>query len=329
MRKCALLAGVVSSVLTLAGVAGADAPPAAAPATGTVTATATPTATAAGATPATPAPYSLPWQLRPAMAVSVVRSDTTVAMYEKPGKEPGSAAEGTYTVASMLLASYKVTPEFAPFLRLGVVNTPDGTGVTNLATGATLAVPLGGAVRVAMFLGVAIPIGSGGGDAPDAKVLGAVRSGVLARSAMDNAMFAVNDLTVFPGIDVAYVAHGLTVQIEATFLALSRVQGEKAQKDASKTNFTTGLHVGYFFQPWLSAGAELRYQRWFGAPAAVAADATGDSRDNVSFAIGPRGHFKVGSRVWLRPGIAYARGLDLPMSKAGYNMVQIDLPVVF
>lgn len=263
------------------------------------------------------------------MAVSVVRSDTTIATYEKPGKEPGSPAEGTYAVASMLLASYKVTPELAPFLRLGVVNTPDGTGVTNLATGATLAVPLGGAVRVAMFLGLAIPIGSGGGDAPDAKVLGAVRSGVLNRSAMDNAMFAVNDLTVFPGIDIAYVAHGLTVQIEATFLALSRVQGEKAQKDASKTNFTTGLHVGYFFQPWLSAGAELRYQRWFGAPAAVAADATGDSRDNASFAIGPRGHFKVGSRVWLRPGIAYARGLDLPMSKANYNMVQIDLPVVF
>jgi hypothetical protein len=53
-----------------------------------------------------PPPYSLPWQLRPAVVGNVVRSDTAVAFYkDAAGKESGS------TVASMLLASYKITDE--------------------------------------------------------------------------------------------------------------------------------------------------------------------------------------------------------------------------
>lgn len=318
MRTSLLFAAALSSVLAFVGAAGAaDPAPPAPPA-------------APSATPSSPPPpYSLPWQLRPAMPVSVVRSDTTIATYNKPGATPDAAPEGTFAVASMLLASYKVTPDFAPFLRLGVVGNPDGAAVTNLATGATLGIPVGSNMRAALFMGLALPIGSGSGDTPDPKVLGTERAGILARSAMDNAMFAVNDLVVFPGLDIAYVANKLTVQVEATMLALYRVQGEKAQKDSSKTNLTVGVHVGYFFMPWLSAGVELRYQRWLSLPAAVAADATGDSRDNVTFALGPRFHIPVGKRVWLRPGVAYARGLDLPMSKSEYNIIQVDLPVVY
>src|ERR1041384_439996 len=67
-----------------------------------------------------PPPYSLPWQLRPAVVANVIRSDTTFAFYkDAAGKESGS------TVASMLLASYKVTEELAPMVRVGVVqNSP-------------------------------------------------------------------------------------------------------------------------------------------------------------------------------------------------------------
>src|SRR5260221_7723797 len=49
-------------------------------------------------------PYSLPWQLRPAAPASVVRSDTSVAFYD------GAAGQAGSTVATMLLASAKVTP---------------------------------------------------------------------------------------------------------------------------------------------------------------------------------------------------------------------------
>jgi hypothetical protein len=33
--------------------------------------------------------------------------------------------------------------------------------------------------------------------------------------------------------------------------------------------------------------------------------------------------------MWLRPGISYARALDKPLSTSSYNVVQIDVPVVF
>src|SRR5690349_178546 len=76
---------------------------------------------AAAAAPAPPPPpYSLPWQLRPVAVANVVRSDTAFAFYKNPvTKNSGS------TIASMLLATYKVTPDFAPLLRLGIVsNSP-------------------------------------------------------------------------------------------------------------------------------------------------------------------------------------------------------------
>lgn len=290
----------------------------------------TPVDAAAPTAPApAPAPYSLPWQLRPAVAGNVVRSDTTVALYKdaKSG-DPGS------TVASMLLFSYKITPELAPLLRLGVVSSspPSGDGATNIvnpALGLTYGIKLGSSIRLAAFLGMTLPIGMGGGDSAEPAKAAASRSGILARSAMDNAMFAVNDLTLFPGLDIAYVDHKLTVQAEATVLQLMRARGNKAQKDGAKTNLTTGLHVGYFFLPMLSAGGEIRYQRWLTTPAAVAADATGTLRDTATFAVGLRYHQKLGQSVWIRPGLAYARGIDKPMADQGYNIVQVDIPVAF
>ncbi len=315
MKRIPFAAAVLTTLCAASSAARADEPPPAPPTAPATTAPASPPATT---TP--PPPYSLPWQLRPAAPGNVVRSDTAIATYDK--------ADGTssYTVASLLLVSYKVTPDFAPFLRIGALGTPDGAGVTNLAAGGTLGIPIHPSIKASLFFGLAFPIASGGGVDPDPKVADAMKTGPLARSAMDNAMFAVNDFTFFPGLDVAYVANGLTLQAEVTILNLLRARTEKG--DSSKTNLTSGLHAGYFFTPWLSAGVDLRYQRWLSLPAAVAADVTGDTRDNATFAIGPRLHLHLAKTVWLRPGVAYARGIDLPMSKS-YNIVQIDVPVAF
>jgi hypothetical protein len=104
--------------------------------------------------------------------------------------------------------------------------------------------------------------------------------------------------------------------------------------DKSKTNFTTGLHVGYFIIPMLSLGGEIRHQRWLSTPKAVEKDeADGGAdlgiRDTTTFAVGPRFHFKLSDSVWFRPGVAFAMPLDKPMSKSDYKMVQLDLPVAF
>jgi hypothetical protein len=45
--------------------------------------------------------------------------------------------------------------------------------------------------------------------------------------------------------------------------------------------------------------------------------------------VGPRVHIRLARNLWLRPGLAYARGLDRPMAGANYNILQIDVPFVF
>jgi len=281
-----------------------------------------------------PPPYSIPWQLRPAAIATVVRSDTTLAMYED-----AVSGEAGSTVASMLLGSYKLTDAFAPLVRLGVVQNspPDGPmspgsgfNFINPVVGGTYMLGLSPDFRLALFLGLTVPVGGGGGDSPDPANATANGAGILARSAMDNAMFAVNYFTVFPGVGLAYVNHGFTAQVEVTLLQLLRVRGKghSAGADSSRTNLTMGLHLGYFFIPQLSAGAELRHQRWLSTPASITADED-TLRDNSTFAIGLRAHFKLGETIWLRPGVAYVRAIDDPMAAASYDIVQLDIPVVF
>jgi hypothetical protein len=299
---------------------------------------ATAVSTATPGTPATPAPppppYSLPWQLRPVAAANVLRSDTAIAFYDN-----GAGASGS-TVASMFLASYKVTPTLAPLVRIGVSqnNAPamgaDGTSFVNPIVGATYAKRID-SIRWAAFLGATIPIGGGGGNTPDPGAATANAAGIRARSAMDNAMFAVNYFTAIAGGGIAYVDHKLTVQLEATLLQLFRVRGDTAPSstDSTRTNSTVGLHAGYFIVPALSIGGELRYQRWLSTPTqgtpGMLTNIAGPNMDTLTMAIGPRAHFQVGKGLWLRPGIAYARGLDMPLTTSSYNMVQVDVPFVF
>jgi hypothetical protein len=343
-----LIAAAIAGITLVAATAHAEAPAeapaplptappeksaaAAAPAETAVTATALPPP---AAPKAPPPPYSLPWQLRPVTAATVLRSDTSIAFYDPPGVG-GSGS----TVATMLLGSYKLTPELAPMVRLGFVqnNAPgmgvDGTSFVNPIVGLTYAKKVN-SLRFALFGGAALPIGMGGGNMPDAGANTANGAGRDARSAMDNAMFAVNYFTPLVGAGVAYVDHKLTVQLEATVLQLFRVRGSDAptSTDSARTNSTAGLHVGYFVIPQLSFGAELRYQRWLSTPTRLVMGAKADipdvNKDTLSAAIGPRANFPIGNGLWVRPGISYARVLDKPLSDSSYNMVQVDIPVIF
>ncbi|MEZ4220411.1 MAG: hypothetical protein R3B13_05725 [Polyangiaceae bacterium] len=256
--------------------------------------------------------------------------------------KPKGADESGSVIATTLLFAYKLTDEIAPLVRVGFVsNSPpspaeSGSAFMNPALGVTYAPKLGGPIKVAAFLGVALPFGSNGGNDPDAAKSLALGAGVRARSSMDNAMFAVNDFTVFPGVGVAYVANGLTIQGEVTVLQLTRAKGDEVQSDKSKTNFTSGLHVGYFVLPMLSLGAELRHQRWLSTPSFVETDeASGGpdlgARDDTTVAAGPRFHFEVGNGMWLRPGIAYARHLDGPVTEQqdSHHIIQVDIPISF
>jgi hypothetical protein len=245
---------------------------------------------------------------------------------------------GGSSVASLLLATYKITPTLAPLVRLGVTQNdnpgPMGSGASfiNPVVGMSGGWKLPGDLRLSALVAAAIPIGTGGDKTPAQNTASAAAAkGIPLRSGMDNAMFAVNYFTPFAGADLAYVKGGFTAQIEVTVLELLRARNEvcvdgisKCAPESARTNSTAGLHLGYFFIPMLSLGTELRVQKWL-----KHAGVKSPARENFSFAIGPRFHFKTGPTTWLRPGISYSTYLDEPLSKSKYSIVQIDVPFAF
>ena len=178
-------------------------------------------------------------------------------------------------------------------------------------------------------------IGGGGGNMPDAGAAAANAAGIRARSAMDNAMFAVNYFTAIAGGGVAYVDHKLTVQLEATLLQLFRVRGDGA---ASGDRLDAHQLDGRPARRVLHRPDAVRRRRAALPALADHADAAGDGHDH-EHRQHRDGHGDDGDRtarplpgrqgVWLRPGIAYARGLDTPLTTSSYNMVQVDVPFYF
>jgi hypothetical protein len=328
MHRANLSASLLVTSLTLSGIALAADPPGAEPTAPAPPVNVDTNAPAIVETPPAPKPtppaYSLPFQLRPAAAANVVRSDTSSGMRSIGGN-------GGTTVVTLLLASYKVTPDLAVMVRGGFVDDSpplkDATDAfLNPALGATYVVNLGEGFRLAPFLGVTLPFGNGGGNTPDPAVRAALTSGALTRSSMDNALFAVNYMTPFPGLDLTWMGQGFTVQAEATVFELFRTRGDAVDKDATRTNFTSGLHVGYFVIPVLSIGGEIRYQRWLKNPGIPESDAR---RDTATAAIGLRAHLKLSDTMWLRPGAAFVQPLDAPMTDQSYHVAQLDLPLSF
>lgn len=270
-----------------------------------------------------PPPYSLPWLLRPAAAGTVFRVDQTFAPYESGG-------ESRDTLVTSLIATYKLSPRWAPVARVAFVHdetgTKGGSGVSNPLFGVTHVRPLSGPWRFAGFFAFTLPVGSGGGDDPDPGAAFAVPKGIQARSAMENALFAVNYFTLIGGASVARVTPGLTFQAEVTVLQLMHARGPESEDDA-RTNLTAGIHAGHFFSSKVSLGGELRIQRWLTDAAPVRADES--ARETVTFGLGPRFHFKLSGKRWVRPGISWSRALDDPLKGQGYDMISIDVPVSF
>ncbi|MCL2177795.1 MAG: hypothetical protein FWC28_09150 [Proteobacteria bacterium] len=299
------------------------------------------------------APYTLPFHLRPISAGNVVRLDNVLALY--------NATESTVPAAvphrkhmkevSILNAGYTFAPDFGILARIGIANNfpkkegddpsvakpKNGTALTNGLLFFTYTPRfLGGDLRTAFYLGVTAPIGSGGGNNGSQTARGLNANSGLVRSSMDGALFLVNDMAIIPGVDVAYVAHGLTVQLELTYLEIFRVRGNEVQTEVAKRNFVGGLFVGYSIIPQLAAGVELRYQRWLKPPHGIRdnLDSGVEAREdignlqmhNMTIALGFRGNFKIGENTFFRPAISYAMGIAGQIADQKYHLIQLDLP---
>lgn len=285
-------------------------------------------AQAQAAPPPPPAPYALPFQLRPAALSNGVRLDTSIACWENASGLGGS------TWVSGLIGTRRLTPKVGLLARASFVSSnPPSVGteksgrlVSNPLVGAAFLDARPNGVRRSLFAAATLSIGGGGGDLPKPGPAAALPLAIATRSAMDNALFATNYFTLVAGAAVARVAPQATVQVEATVLQLFRVRGPKTQ-DERRTNFTAGIHLGHFFAPKFSAGAELRYQRWLTQAAPVRSNRA--ARETVTFAIGPRLHFRLAERRWIRPAATLTWPLDDPLSAQHYRILQIDIPVSF
>lgn len=273
------------------------------------------------------APYSLPWGFRPVTVGNVVRLDQTLALLENVATHDAGR-----TWVTSLTVSRKLSPRLAAIGRISVVSNhppqgaPSATAISNLVLGASCAPALGAPWRASGSFTVSLPVGQGGGDSPDLAAASAMSAAVPARSAMDNAVFAVNYLTFIAGADLACVSRNWTVQGEATVLRLLRARGPSTQ-DASRTNFTCGLSLGRFMTKKLSLGGELRYQRWLSDAAPARKDPK--ARDTATLAVGARLNLPLSGGRWIRPGLGVAKILDHPGSDSNYRTLQLDVPISF
>jgi hypothetical protein len=278
-----------------------------------------------GLRPAALPQYSAPWGLPSVFVGTGARLDNSFAFSHDP------QSRNVIADASVFGVSYKLRPGFAVAAKLGwVVNQPgmgdSQTTVSNPAIGAAFTVPFKAGIFFGVALSVAIPVGAGGGDMPDVTTLQANRAGIFARSALDQALFTTNYLTLTPIVSAAWLGHGATVQASAALTQAIRTRGDMVSPDAYQTGLGMGLHVGYYVLRPLSIGAEARYVAALTTTTAVKMNSV--MREQISTAIGIRGHFKAGSAS-LHPGISYTRGIDAPMSTAGYNVLGVDLVIVF
>jgi hypothetical protein len=283
-----------------------------------------PAAAPAESAPAAPPPkpkYSLPWGLRPAIAPTVVRSDSSYA-----------PADANNTFVSTLLGGYKFLPNLGAYAKLAYIhNNPDkgptGNAFSNPLFFGLFTPELSKGWRLPISIGFTLPVGSGGGNDFDRGKKAAQAQAIFARSGMENALYAVNFTTLTEGIGLAWIYKRLTLQAEATLFQLFRSRGDKVEKDKFRLNSTYGFHVGYAVLDMLTLSAEIRYQRWLtdAQPVTVAAY----NRDTLTIGGGARFNLPAG-KITLRPGFAVFAPLDDPMRKAGMNKTfQFDLPILF
>jgi len=228
-----------------------------------------------------------PFQLRGVVPKNGVKVDTTIAPY-RLNEQRG------YETVVLISTQARLSPISVLQLRWGFDDNRSGapgasrTGFVNPTIGALFAVPLKHGLRLATSVTMGLPLASGGGNGADPNNVLLQKQGLLARSAMDNTTFALNDVGFPVGVSLAYIGHGLTAQLDTTVIPSVRIKGAASQQDTSKVSSTCGLFFGYQLIAELSLGTELRYQRYLTTPAAVEKDSS--TRDNLTVAAGARLH---------------------------------------
>jgi hypothetical protein len=265
--------------------------------------------------------FSLAFAVRPWAPPNLVRIDSAVLVDKTQTNH-----------VPTLTAGVKVVGDLGVYFRGAFVSNapndrPRRSGIANPAIFGLYAPEIAPRTRLPLFLAFAVPLGEGGGDAPDADPRAALGTGIYARQAMDNALFAPNYFTTAVGAGVARVDRGWTFQLEAAIFQLFRTRGAAMDAERTRTNLTSGINLGYAVTEFLNLNVETHYQRWLSTPAVVQKDAA--FRDQLTIGGGVRFTVAMHGGVVIRPGVGYFRGLDAPMARNSSHIVQLDVPIVF
>lgn len=277
--------------------------------------------------------YALPWVMRPAIAPTLARVETAINV-----RQDGVAAVTLVTSGAAIIPA-----KFGLYVRVGVTDSvlrTSSPATNNIATGAVtnpllmaLFTPeLAPGFRIGLSLAATLPVGTGGGNTPSPLAASSIATGALTRSAMDNALFAVNYAAVALGASAAYMIHGLTFQVDATAFQLVRTRGEAtaAASDELRTNFTVGASVGYLIHRRITASIEGHYQHWISAPRLLEPrDGRAPPYGQASITVGVRSNVPLSRTVLARPGVAFSIGLGGAMSERECKVFHVDVPIAF
>ena len=271
--------------------------------------------------------------MRPAIAPTLARIESSVGI-----RNDGVAAATLFTAGEAI-----VPATVGYYVRFGMTNSSltSTNAEVNNATATAISNPLLmllytpeliKGLRLSVLAACTLPVGTGGGNMPSALPASSIATGIPTRSAMDNALFAVNYATPILGLGLALIKWKFTFQAEATVLQLIRVHGEstRAASDAMRTNFTSGLSVGYLVHPLLTASAELHYQHWLSAPNLLSPpNGVAPAPNQLSFEVGVRTNIALSRTILARPGLSFGMGIGGAMADRDYKVIHIDFPITF
>ena len=228
------------------------------------------------------------------------------------------------TLMQILSGSYALNSWLSTYGRVGWVHDASadgssGNGFANPAAGLTASVPVGKHLTLGGIVGVTVPVGSGGGNAPNKAVLKAWTNSID----WGGAMFAVDHVDTLVGGKGALAFGDLTLSLESTLHELTRVKGEAADPIGAHASVTSTMAtVSFALHPKLTLSSALSETRFWNRPTCIRE--TPASAQDYFFIVGASTDFKVRG-VDVAPGLVYARALDLPLSADKFQVVELDL----
>jgi len=256
----------------------------------------------------------------------VAQVEELVMLYQEPTAANGPRGGGS-SLTTLATLGYDFSPAVNAFFEIGFTHNapptnPSGFSLSNPMFGlrylfSPSVTPLE-RFHFGPELGLVLPAGTGGDDAPDAGVAFAnQRARALNPTLFDPAYFT------FTGGLLGTVGAGpVDVGAEVAVDEAARVRGKTVNPDASKTRMRIGARVGARVIEHVEPYVDLRYYRYLSTPSFVSTDST--SADNLFAGLGVA--FQLGP---LRASIGYERAFDAPLVRDSLSVVIARVTIDF